>query len=261
MAGWFTTERVAPIVAGVAGLAWFWAELAPQATANNDTDNPAQGLAFITANPTAWPLAGLALGISAVALVATVLAMRARLNAAPASAARAGEGRGDGSNVGVDTVAVVGLFAAAMLFGMAAVRMSGGPVRYVQGLDQAWGEAAYLVTQFVGIQALVTGGFVLLELWLIGVAWSGARRGVIPRAVAALAVIPAFRLVGVIGPFGIEFEGAWPLLILAMPATFVWLVVTGITNRAPRSITAGDTLAPKPAARDGSGGHLGEASA
>src|SRR5688572_4190107 len=123
---WFRTERIAPIVAGFAGLAWFWAELAPQRTPYVDTDDPAQGLAFITANPTAWPLAGLALGIVAVALVATLLAMRVRLNTATAG----GRGRGEASSVAVDTITVVGLFAAAMLFGMAAVRMSGGPVRY-----------------------------------------------------------------------------------------------------------------------------------
>jgi hypothetical protein len=256
MPRWFSTERAAPIVAGIAGLAWFWAELAPQGTAYPDTDNPAQGLAFITANPTAWPLAGLSLGIATVALVATVLAMRVRLNAAETP--RAAD---DASRVAVDSMTVVGLFSAAMLFGMAAVRMSGGPLRYVQGLDQSWGETAYLVTQFVGIQALVTGGFVLLELWLIGLAWLGARRRVVPRAVAVLAVIPAFRLVGLLGPFGIEFEGAWPLLMLAMPATFAWLALLGVTIRRAKPITASDTLTPSPAARGDGGGHLGEASA
>lgn len=261
MTRWFTTERLAPIVAGVAGLGWFWAELAPQRTAYNDTDNPAQGLAFIAANPTAWPLAGVTLGIAAVALVATVLAMRARLLAAPPSAARAGDGPGDTRRVGIDTVAVVGLFGAAMLFGMAAVRMSGGPVRYVAGLDQAWGEAAYLVTQFVGIQALVTGGFVLLELWLVGFSWLAARRGLIPRAVAALAVLPALRLLGIAGPFGIEFDGAWLLLILAMPATFVWLVLLGVTFRASAAMSTGDILPTTQSADEGRGQQLGEASA
>lgn len=253
----FRTERIAPIVAGLAGLAWFWAELAPQRTPYVDTDDPAQGLAFINANPTAWPLAGLALGIAAIALVATFLAMRARLNAAAAG----GPGRDDASSVAVDTITVVGLLAAAMLFGMAAVRMSGGPVRYVQGLDQAWGETAYLVTQFVGIQALVTGGFVLLELWLVGFAWLGMRRRVIPRVLAALAVLPALRLAGVLGPFGIEFEGGWFLLILAMPATFVWIAILGLAVRSPVAMSTGDRLPGSQAATDEGGRHLGEASA
>jgi hypothetical protein len=260
MPRWFTTERVAPIIAGVAGMAWFWAELAPQSTAYPDTDDPAQGLAFITANPTAWPLAGLALGIAAVALVATILALRVRLHAGQDGPRRA-SGADDASQVAVDTITVLGLFAAAMLFGMAAVRMSGGPVRYVQGLDQAWGEAAYLVTQFVGIQALVTGGFVVLELWLVGVAWIGARRGVIPRFVAALAVIPAARLLGIAGPFGIEFDGGWFLLILAIPATFAWIALLGATVRSPVAMSTGDILPAHRAARDADGPHLGEASA
>jgi uncharacterized membrane protein len=259
MARGFTSARIAPIVAGIAGVAWFGAELGPQISVGYDTDNPAEGLAFIAANPTAWPLAGVALGIAAVALVATVLAMRARL--VTGQAAPRTDGIEDERRVAADTVTVVGLFAAAMLFGMAAVRMSGGPVRYVQGLDQAWGEAAYLVTQFVGIQALVTGGFVLLDLWLVGFAWLGLRRGVVPRVVALLAVLPASRLLGVLGPFGIEFEGGWFLLILAMPAAFVWIALLGVAVRRPVAMSTGDILRPSLAARDEGGGHLGEASA
>ena len=256
MRSWLTAGRLAPIIAGLGGLAWFWLELAPQRTGFADTDDPSIGLAFINAHPTAWPMAGLALGITAIALVATVLGLRTRLGAV-----RGDPSGSDGPGVAVDTITVVGLMGAAALFGMAAVRMSGGPVRYVQGLDQAWGEAAYLVTQFVGIQALVTGGFVLLELWLVGATWLGARRGVIPRVVAALAVLPALRLVGVLGPFGIEVEGLWLLLMLAIPATFAWLVLLGATIRSPDRMTTADILAANAAARAGGGGNLGEASA
>jgi hypothetical protein len=251
-----SVERLAPAVAGLAGLAWFWLELAPQRTPYPDTDDPAMGLAFIAANPGAWPLAGLALGIAAIAIAVTVLGARLRLRA---SADQSLSGGGE-TGVAIDTMAFVGLISAAMLFGMAAVRMSGGPVRYVQGLDQAWGEAAYLVTQFVGVQALVTGGFVLLELWLVGLAWLGARRGVVPRAVAGLAVLPAFRLAGILGPFGIQVDGLWPLLMLAIPATFAWLVLFGVTFRGRGTMTTDDILAGNPATRGG-GGHLGEARA
>lgn len=253
MTRWLATERVAPIAAGIAGLAWFWLELAPQRAGFGDTDDPAIGLAFINAHPTAWPLAGLALGIAALAMVATVLAMRARLAGHPDD--------GNQRGLAVDTSSVVGFLGAAMLFGMAAVRMSGGPVRYVQSLDQAWGETAYLVTQFVGIQALVTGGFVLLDLWLVSVAWLGARRGVIPRAVAVLALFPAFRLIGVLGPFGFQIEAAWPLAMLAIPATFVWLALLGAAFRAPAPMSTGDRLPVSSAARRDGGEHLGEASA
>ncbi len=254
---WLATERFAPILAGGAGLLWFWMELAPQRRAFPDTDDPAMGLAFINAQPTAWPLAGLALGITAVALVASVLSIRPRLAAAGDRSSQPGDAPGSNG----DTIAVIGLIAAAMLFGMAAVRMSGGPVRYVQGLDQGWGEAAYLVTQFVGIQALVTGGFVLLELWIVGVAWRGARRGIIPRAVAALAIIPAFRLVGLLGPFGIEFDGVWLLTIVAMPATFAWLALVGIMIRPSAGMTTDDILVPTAAAPVEGVGQLEEANA
>ena len=44
MARWLAAERVAPIVAGIAGLAWFWLELAPQRTGFEDTDgSPSNG--------------------------------------------------------------------------------------------------------------------------------------------------------------------------------------------------------------------------
>lgn len=257
MSRWRTSERLAPIVAGLSGIAWFWAELAPQRTTYTDTDNPAEGLAFIAANPTAWPLAGVTLGIAAIAIVVTVLAMRARLHAA----ADGPRGEDDASRVATDTIAVVGLIAAAMLFGMAAVRMSGGPVRYVQGLDQAWGETAYLITQFVGMQALVTGGFVLLDLWLVAIVWLGVRRRVVPRVVGALAVVPALRLLAVAGPFGLEVDGAWFLAILAIPATFVWLALLGLTIRSSAGMTTDDILSGSPATRGGGGSHLGEASA
>ena len=256
MTRWRSAERLAPIIAGLAGLAWFWLELAPQRTGFEDTDDPAIGLAFINAHATAWPMAGVVLGITAVALVVTVLAMRTRLGAS-----RVGSSGSADPGIAIDTITVVGIMAAAALFGMAAVRMSGGPVRYVQGLDQAWGEAAYLVTQFVGLQALVTGGLVLLELWLVGVAWLAARRGVISRVVALLAALPAMRLIGVVGPFGLEFEGGWLLVIAAIPATFAWLVLLGATIRAPAGMTAADTLAASAAARGGGGEHLEEAPA
>ena len=215
-------ERLAPIVAGAAGLAWFWAELAQQRTEFQDTDNPATSLQFLAAYPDAWQQAGYALAIAAIALVATVLTTRERLMAT-SSTVEAGQ-----SPVGLGTVSVVGLFAAAMLFGMACVRLSGGPVLYVRGLDEAWGEMAYLVTQFVGVQLLLVGGLALLAMWIAGVAWIGARRGVLPRLVVALAILPALRLLATPALSGFLPEELWIVGIAAIPAAFAWLVLLGV---------------------------------
>lgn len=218
MARWLSADRGAPIVAGVAGLAWFWAELAPQRYGFEDTDNPATGLAFVAAHPEAWAQAGLALAIAASALVATVLAMRDRLD------------RSTGTQTGtvaVRTITVIGLFGAAMLLCMAAVRLAGGPLLYVQGLRQDWGEAAYLVTQFVGIQLFGVAGLTILSAWITAVAWLGLRRGAVPLLVALLAVLPAIRLGTLLGPAGFVVEGLWFIAIAAIPASFAWLILLG----------------------------------
>jgi len=212
-------DRLAPLTAGLAGLAWFWAELAPQREGFPDTDDPALGLQFVAANPTAWAVAGIALGIAAIALIPTVLAIRGRLLAAAASAG--------GRDPGVDALTVAGLFAAALLFAMAALRLSGGPMLYVRSLHESWGETVYLITQFVGIQLLIPAGSFLLAGWIGSVAWLGARRGTIPRALAALAVLPALRVFGVLGPLGVSVDGLWFLMIAAIPAAYAWLLLLG----------------------------------
>lgn len=208
--------RLAPLVAGAAGLLWFWSELIPVQAGFEDMDSPAVGLRFIAAFPGAWTQTGVALAISAIALVATVIGMRDRL-----------ESRDDERGVAVRTVSVIGLFAALFLLGHAATRLAAGPLTYVQGLDQAWGEAAYLVTQFVGVQLFGVAGASLLAIWIAGVAWLGARRWVLPPGLAVLAAVPALRLLALPG-LGIL---PWFLLVLAIPAAFVWLILLGAWPR------------------------------
>lgn len=219
MSGTTFASRLAPLTAGLAGLAWFWFELAPQRTGFEDTDNPAIGLQFLAANPGAWTITGLALGVAALALVATAIAMRDRLE----RDAQPDDERG----VAVRTITMIGLFAALFLLGHAATRLAAGPIGYVQGLDQAWGETAYLVTQFVGTQLFGVGGAALLAMWIAGVAWIGGRRGVLPQGLAVLAVVPALRLAAIPGLGSLLPDGAWFLFLLAIPGTFVWLILLG----------------------------------
>ena len=149
------------------------------------------------------------------------------------------------------SLAVVGLLAAAMLLGMAVTRMAAGPVLYVQGLRQEWGETAYLVTQFVGVHLTSQAGTLLLTLWIAGVAWLGARRRILPRLVALLAIVPAFRLLVVLGPFVDDLLPGqlWILLIASIPTMFVWLIVLGATVGGSRGRSEAD--ARSSAARSG----------
>jgi hypothetical protein len=233
MTGPWSTTRLAPFVAGAGGLLFFWLELAPVRAGFEDTDAPALGLRFLAANPGAWTLTGLVLAIAALALVATVIGMRDRLEAG---------GRPDerDQGVAVRTVSVIGLFAALFFLGHAATRLAAGPILYVRGLDQTWGEMAYVVSNFVGTQLFAVGGAALLAIWIAGVAWIGVRRGVLPRALAILAVVPTLRIIAIPG-LGDILPGAWFLLVLAIPGAFVWLVLLGAW---PRPAHAADRAAP-----------------
>jgi hypothetical protein len=222
--------RRAAIVAGLAGLASFWAELAPQRYGFEDTDNPATGLAFVTAHPDAWFQGGLALVILGVALILTVLASRRRLSAinGPAQSAH--------PDLGVEALSVLGLVSAAMFLGMGIVRWAGGPMLYVRGLDQGWGETVYLITQFVGVQLLLIGGVTLLAAWIVGAAWIGSRRGLIPRPLAVLAILPGVRLLALPGVGSLLPDGAWLAGMAAIPAAFLWLVLLGLWGSSPLAV-------------------------
>jgi hypothetical protein len=235
MARLLSAQRGAAVVAGAAGLWWFWAELAPQRAGFPDTDNPAAGLQFLAAHPEAWVQAGFALAILAIALIVTVLSMGDRLKAAVDP---------EGHGVAIRTVTVLGLIAAAMLLGMACVRLAGEPLRYVQSLDQAWGEAAYLVTQFVGVQLLLVGALAVLAMWIAGVAWIGGRSGAIPRLVAVVAILPAIRLIALPVVPDIVPEVLWLVAIAAVPAAFAWLILLGAWRPSGEPFAA--PVAPRP---------------
>ena len=216
--------RISLIVAGLAGIGWFVAELAPQAYGFADTDDPAVSLRFVAAHPTDWATAGVLAIVTAMALIVAVISTADRLAAAtPARPA------GDGA-VARRSVAVVGLVSAAFVFGHGAVRMAGSPMLYVNSLDAAWGETVYLITQFVGVHLLAQGGVLLLATWILGVAWLGTRRRVIPLPLALFALVPGLRLMSVVGPWGVLPDGLWIFFMAAIPAAFLWLVFAGVSS-------------------------------
>ena len=241
MSRWFRAERLGPIIAGLAGLGWFFAELSPQGYGFADTDDPSVGLGFVAAHPTAWALTGDLFMLMSLALIVTVIATRNRLTA--------GSGPGVArSDVALDAVTVVGLLSAAFLFGHGVVRQAGGPMLYVESLDVAWGEAAYLVTQFAGIHLFAGGGITLLSIWIVGAAWLGVRRGAIPAPVAMLALLPGMRLLSLLGPWSLMPEGLWIFFFASIPAASLWLVLLGVSSvDTLASRMARATRAPEPA--------------
>ena len=230
---WLRAGRIGPIVAGLAGFGAFVAELAPQANGFADTDDPSVSLRFVAAHPTDWAIAGVLFIVTSLALIVAVIAINDRL----AAAARA-DATGD-PGVGRRSVTVVGLFSAGFLFGHGVIRLAGGPMLYVDSLDGRWGETAYLVTQFVGVHLLAQGGILLLTIWILGVAWLAAARRALPRPVALLALIPGFRLLGLLGPWDVLPDGLWIFFMAAIPAGFLWLVLVGLSSA--------DTLASRAA--------------
>jgi hypothetical protein len=228
----FPAARLAPIVAGLAGIGWFTAELAPQGAGFGDTDDPSVGLAFVAAQPTAWAFAGVFLIVASLALIVTVIALGDRIRAAA-------QDSNDAPDVAVRTATVLGLLAAAFLFGHGVVRMATGPLLYVDGLDSDWGEAAYLVTQFVGVHVLAQGGVLSLTTWIVAVAWLGVRRGVLPVPLGLVAPLPGIRLLAFLSPWSLLPDGLWMFCMAAIPAAFAWLVLLGVSSvdtRASRSM-------------------------
>jgi hypothetical protein len=224
MARWLEAARLGPTVAGLAGLGWFVADLAAQGSGFADTDDPSVGLLFVTAHPTDWAIAGSLMILAAVALIVSVLAIGDRLGAGATGDAA------PHSNVGPRTATVLGLMAAAFLFGHGVVRMGSGPLLYVNGLDSTWGETAYLVTQFVGVHLFGQGGILLLSGWIVATAWLGVRRRVLPAPIALLALIPGIRILALLGPWSLLPEGLWIFFMAAIPAAFAWLVLVGVSS-------------------------------
>lgn len=130
MSRWLQPGRLGPIIAGLAGMGGFFAELSPQGYGFADTDDPSVGIAFVAAHPTDWVLAGDLFLLASIALIVAVIAMRERL----AMVALPGATRSD---VAGDAVTVIGLLAATFLFGHGVVRLAGSPMLYVHGLDTA----------------------------------------------------------------------------------------------------------------------------
>ena len=176
---------------------------------------------FIRLHPGVFVQAGTALLLMALSLTVAVLAV--------GDAMGGRDGGRDG--LALRTTSAVGLFAAALFVFGGAVRVgSSGPLLHMTGLRDAWGEAAYVAAQVVS-QAVLIGGLLCLCVWAVGLSVIGARARVLPLALCLFAVVPGFRVVGVVlGALGVlgDADILWILAIMSIPGSILWCLGLGL---------------------------------
>jgi hypothetical protein len=232
-----TTGGIAAIVFGLAGLASTVLQLSQQTLGFEDTDSPAVTIAYLRDHLDNYLQQGLAMFVMALALTILVFAVWDVL------AGRSG-------SLGLRTVSALGLMAGASFFLFGVMRYSVRPLLYIEGLDPGWGEAAYLVQQIAGVHGFAQAALVTMCGWAVGVAILDYRSRVLPRWLALLAVVPAFRLLVFLGPLlppELDIGALWIVLMLSIPGTTVWFVLLGAVLLR-RGLRSTPSPAPAPAA-------------
>lgn len=221
---------IAAIVFGVTGLVWTVLQLAPVTLGFDDTDSPAVSLAYLRGHLENYLQQGLAMFVMALALTILVFAVWDLL-------------AGRSSSLGLRTISTLGLVAAACFFLFGVLRYGVRPLLHIDGLDPSWGEAAYLVQQIAGVHGFAPAAIVTMCGWAIGVGVLSYRSRALPRWLALLAVIPLFRLVGILGPLlppdALPGE-LWVVFMISIPGTVVWFILLGavLLRRGLRSNAA-----------------------
>lgn len=210
---------IALIVFALAGVAWFALELSPPRLGFADTDDPAVSLDFLRAHGIVYAYAGLALFSMAAALLVASSVVADQLDSIHRTLV-------------ARIVAGVGLTAAIFFFGHGVLRSSWMPLLYIEGLDPAWGQAAYLAMQTAGVHGFAQGGIVAFSAWAILVSLVGVQSGTVPRWVAVLGILPAFRLVtSLLGPLGVLDgidDALWIASMAAIVGSMLWPLALGV---------------------------------
>ena len=208
---------VSMLVFGIAGIAWFVLALTPPSLGYADTDDPGLMLQFARVFPAVFVQEGMALLTMSISLTVATVAMVEVL------ALRV-------DRIALRSITAFGLFAAAAFFVTGALRVNAsGPAIHIAGLNEAWGQAAFVAIQ-VGGQALGISGLFMIGLWSVGVSVLGYRANALPTWLCALGILPAIRLVmGVLGPLGLlpEIGLLWPLFMAAILGTLLWYLLLG----------------------------------
>lgn len=209
---------LAAIAFGVAGLAFTALMFGAQSLGFADTDNPAVSLAYLRDHPDNYVQLGLVLFAMSIALSIAVFSTWDVL-------------KGRSSSLGLRLVSTVGLMAAASFFLFGTLRYGVRPLLYIDSLDPSWGETAYLVQQIAGIHGVAAAAILTMCGWAVGVAVLGYRSRALPRWLALLAVIPAFRLLTFVGPIlppELALDGLWIALMISIPGSMIWVILLGV---------------------------------
>lgn len=211
---------IALVAFAAASVAWFALELSPPSLGFEDTDDPAVSLEFLRQHGIVYAYAGAALFAMAGSLIVASSAIADHL----ARTQRTLAARIAGS---------IGLTAGIFFFGHGVLRLAFRPMLHIDSLEPAWGEGAYLAVQMAGLHGFAQGGIVAFSTWAVAVSFIGVRDGFVPRWVAVLAVLPAFRLVtSMLGPFGVlEAWGdvLWIVFMAAILGSMLWPLALGIS--------------------------------
>ncbi|HUR05271.1 MAG TPA: hypothetical protein VM347_22185 [Nonomuraea sp.] len=197
------------------GLAWIAIEFAPPNMGYADVDSPAVMLRYLADHPEIPATAVLVLFAMSITLLAGAFSIADRLAVS-------------GGTIAVRVVTTIGLVAAVSYFGLAVVRASGGPLMYVNGLNAAWGEAGFVTMLMLGTHGFEESAVTAAAMWAAGVSLLGARSQAIPLPVCLLGVVPAVRLVTILGPLHLLPEEAWLLTVVSIPAFFLWTLALGV---------------------------------
>lgn len=169
-----------------------------------DADDPAASLVYLQQNARPYVVTGILLVALAASLAVGSVAVRLVLRAIRPS-------------LWVDAAAVVGVLAAGA-FGIAGVMRvsSPGPLAYISGLDEAWGESAYLAVHMVGTQSMFAGGVLGLSIWLVGIAVASWRRRAVARGPLVVAVFGLDFVVGLFAPLFEVPDGVFVLHLFSL---------------------------------------------
>lgn len=203
------------ILFALAGAAWFALELAPPILGFEDTDDASVSLRFLRQYPQVYALSGLLLTAMATCLTIGTLAI------ADVLAPRV-------EPLALRTTTAFGLLAAACFFLHGVLRLSVGPVLHIDGIDHVQGRAAYVTIQMVGVHGVAQAALVTLSAWAVGLSLMGMRTRTLPVTLCALGTIPAFRLLGLLGPLNVLPEILWIVFMLSIPGVMMWCLLLGL---------------------------------
>ncbi|TFC50316.1 DUF4386 family protein [Cryobacterium sp. TMB3-1-2] len=209
------------VIAGLGGIAWFTLELLPPVLGFDDTDNPAVSLDYLRQYPQFYPLAGVALVTMALAFVVASFAVSDAL--APRT-----------SSITRRSLSALGVLSAAFLFMHGVLRLSVGPLLYIDGMNSSWGESAYLTIQTLGIHGFAQASLLSLCVWTVGISVAGARSRALPIWLCVLGVVTGLRLVVVVaGPILTAArldlpEIFWLGSMALIPLSMLWWLALGV---------------------------------